>query len=91
MSLSIHVRNDVHSSTRSQYHYLTSISSHPHGPRRFSLVHGVFDSVASNHDLMNDSMSLGAHRLWKDTSFALFPEGPYASLPPSKAKRDTLC
>jgi demethylmenaquinone methyltransferase/2-methoxy-6-polyprenyl-1,4-benzoquinol methylase len=25
----------------------------------------VFDSVADNYDLMNDLMSLGAHRLWK--------------------------
>ena len=31
-----------------------------------SLVRGVFDSVASSYDLMNDAMSLGVHRLWKD-------------------------
>ena len=29
------------------------------------LVATVFDSVASNYDLMNDLMSMGAHRLWK--------------------------
>ncbi|MGE3334846.1 MAG: bifunctional demethylmenaquinone methyltransferase/2-methoxy-6-polyprenyl-1,4-benzoquinol methylase UbiE [Rhodospirillaceae bacterium] len=29
------------------------------------LVRGVFDSVASKYDLMNDLMSLGVHRLWK--------------------------
>jgi demethylmenaquinone methyltransferase/2-methoxy-6-polyprenyl-1,4-benzoquinol methylase len=29
-------------------------------------VHGVFASVASRYDLMNDAMSLGIHRLWKD-------------------------
>lgn len=29
------------------------------------LVRGVFDSVASKYDLMNDLMSLGIHRLWK--------------------------
>ena len=29
-------------------------------------VHGVFTSVASRYDLMNDVMSLGVHRLWKD-------------------------
>jgi demethylmenaquinone methyltransferase/2-methoxy-6-polyprenyl-1,4-benzoquinol methylase len=29
------------------------------------LVHQVFESVAGNYDLMNDLMSLGAHRLWK--------------------------
>jgi len=28
-------------------------------------VAGVFDSVASKYDLMNDLMSLGIHRLWK--------------------------
>ena len=30
------------------------------------LVHGVFSSVASKYDVMNDAMSLGIHRLWKD-------------------------
>ncbi|SFG94984.1 2-octaprenyl-6-methoxy-1,4-benzoquinone methylase /demethylmenaquinone methyltransferase [Palleronia marisminoris] len=29
-------------------------------------VHGVFTSVASRYDVMNDVMSLGVHRLWKD-------------------------
>lgn len=28
-------------------------------------VRGVFDSVASRYDLMNDLMSMGIHRLWK--------------------------
>jgi demethylmenaquinone methyltransferase/2-methoxy-6-polyprenyl-1,4-benzoquinol methylase len=28
-------------------------------------VHGVFSSVASRYDVMNDAMSLGVHRLWK--------------------------
>ena len=30
------------------------------------LVHGVFSSVASKYDVMNDAMSLGIHRIWKD-------------------------
>ncbi|HTH98167.1 MAG TPA: bifunctional demethylmenaquinone methyltransferase/2-methoxy-6-polyprenyl-1,4-benzoquinol methylase UbiE [Stellaceae bacterium] len=30
------------------------------------LVREVFDSVASKYDVMNDLMSLGIHRLWKD-------------------------
>ena len=30
------------------------------------LVRGVFSSVASNYDIMNDFMSGGLHRLWKD-------------------------
>jgi len=29
-------------------------------------VKGVFDSVASNYDLMNDAMSVGIHRIWKN-------------------------
>jgi demethylmenaquinone methyltransferase/2-methoxy-6-polyprenyl-1,4-benzoquinol methylase len=31
-------------------------------------VHGVFASVAARYDLMNDAMSLGIHRLWKDAA-----------------------
>ncbi|WP_026396609.1 class I SAM-dependent methyltransferase [Acetobacter nitrogenifigens] len=30
-----------------------------------TLVRGVFDSVASRYDVMNDLMSLGVHRVWK--------------------------
>lgn len=29
-------------------------------------VRALFDQVAGNYDLMNDLMSLGVHRLWKD-------------------------
>lgn len=29
-------------------------------------VRGVFGSVAAKYDVMNDAMSLGVHRLWKD-------------------------
>lgn len=31
-----------------------------------TLVRGVFERVASRYDLMNDVMSLGMHRVWKD-------------------------
>lgn len=34
------------------------------------LVHGVFESVAGNYDLMNDLMSLGVHRAWKQDFIA---------------------
>ncbi|MGB3148196.1 MAG: bifunctional demethylmenaquinone methyltransferase/2-methoxy-6-polyprenyl-1,4-benzoquinol methylase UbiE [Paracoccaceae bacterium] len=30
------------------------------------MVHGVFSSVASRYDVMNDVMSVGIHRLWKE-------------------------
>lgn len=36
------------------------------------MVGEVFTKVASNYDLMNDLMSAGMHRLWKERS-ALFP------------------
>ena len=29
-------------------------------------VRDVFDAVAGNYDLMNDAMSMGVHRIWKD-------------------------
>ncbi len=34
------------------------------------LVRGVFERVARRYDVMNDLMSLGAHRLWKDATAA---------------------
>ena len=34
------------------------------------MVRGVFDSVAGKYDLMNDLMSAGVHRLWKDAAAA---------------------
>lgn len=33
--------------------------------RKEGMVRSVFDSVASRYDAMNDLMSVGAHRLWK--------------------------
>lgn len=40
-----------------------------------SLVKNVFDSVASSYDVMNDAMSLGIHRLWKDEFVGLLKPG----------------
>ncbi len=34
--------------------------------QKTAAVRGVFDSVADNYDIMNDLMSGGIHRLWKD-------------------------
>ena len=35
------------------------------------LVNSVFANVASSYDLMNDLMSGGLHRLWKDRSVCI--------------------
>jgi demethylmenaquinone methyltransferase / 2-methoxy-6-polyprenyl-1,4-benzoquinol methylase len=40
------------------------------------LVRAVFDSVAPRYDLMNDMMSGGIHRLWKDTMMAWLKPRP---------------
>ncbi|MEG6508409.1 bifunctional demethylmenaquinone methyltransferase/2-methoxy-6-polyprenyl-1,4-benzoquinol methylase UbiE [Methyloligella sp. 2.7D] len=51
--------------------------------QRQGLVNEVFARVASRYDLMNDLMSGGLHRLWKDDMVAwLAPSksGPYALL-----------
>ena len=39
-------------------------------------VRGVFDSVASKYDLMNDLMSAGFHRLWKRFAIEASRVGP---------------
>jgi demethylmenaquinone methyltransferase/2-methoxy-6-polyprenyl-1,4-benzoquinol methylase len=38
---------------------------------KVNLVRGVFDSVASQYDIMNDFMSLGIHRIWKRVAVQL--------------------
>ena len=49
-----------------------------------TLVNDVFHSVASRYDLMNDLMSVGLHRVWKDLMInALNPprgDAPFALL-----------
>ncbi|SHN33235.1 bifunctional demethylmenaquinone methyltransferase/2-methoxy-6-polyprenyl-1,4-benzoquinol methylase UbiE [Rhizobacter sp. OV335] len=39
--------------------------------RKAERVRGVFDSVASKYDLMNDVMSMGMHRAWKAYTVAV--------------------
>ncbi len=39
-------------------------------------IGGVFASVASRYDIMNDVMSFGTHRLWKKNFVAKLPLGP---------------
>ena len=34
--------------------------------KKASMVGGVFSAVAPKYDIMNDVMSMGVHRLWKD-------------------------
>lgn len=34
--------------------------------QKAGMVHGVFTNVASKYDIMNDVMSIGIHRVWKD-------------------------
>lgn len=38
--------------------------------QKAGLVRGVFDRVASRYDVMNDVMSAGVHRIWKDMAVA---------------------
>ena len=44
------------------------------GRQRF--VNSVFDRVASRYDLMNDLMSGGVHRLWKDAAIGWLAPSP---------------
>ena len=41
-----------------------------------TLVRGVFDSVADRYDIMNDFMSGGVHRLWKDRLITMIRPQP---------------
>ena len=49
-----------------------------------TLVNDVFHSVAQRYDLMNDLMSAGLHRVWKDIAINLHnpprSEAPFALL-----------
>lgn len=63
-------QNPTSSSTTTHFGFRTV----PEGSKE-ALVRGVFDSVASSYDLMNDAMSLGVHRLWKDTFISLLRPG----------------
>jgi len=44
------------------------------------LVRAVFDSVAGKYDLMNDLMSGGIHRLWKDSFIDMVDPQPHQTL-----------
>jgi len=44
------------------------------------MVRGVFDSVADRYDLMNDVMSGGVHRLWKDAMVSWLAPRPGSTI-----------
>ena len=44
------------------------------------LVNSVFSKVYNKYDLMNDIMSLGIHRIWKDKFINWMNPSPYSSL-----------
>ncbi len=43
-------------------------------------VKGVFDAVAGNYDLMNDAMSVGIHRVWKNLTITKLNPQPGEAL-----------
>lgn len=43
-------------------------------------MYKVFENVAQKYDVMNDAMSLGVHRLWKDKLLHLMNPQPGAQL-----------
>ena len=45
-----------------------------------SMVRGVFSSVAGNYDIMNDLMSGGMHRLWKNDFVSRVQASPHAAI-----------
>ncbi|KAF7728811.1 2-hexaprenyl-6-methoxy-1,4-benzoquinone methyltransferase [Apophysomyces ossiformis] len=45
-----------------------------------SLVHKVFANVATKYDVMNDAMSMGVHRVWKDQFIRNMAPGPGTKL-----------
>ena len=45
-----------------------------------SKVRGVFDAVAQKYDIMNDLMSGGMHRIWKDAVSARLNPVSYTHL-----------
>lgn len=49
-------------------------------PEKLSLVTGVFNSVAQKYDIMNDLMSFGIHRMWKDALVNMIRPMPHDTL-----------
>lgn len=51
------------------------------------MVKEVFSKVAHKYDVMNDLMSVGAHRLWKDELINMMGLGAAARMQPEKVPR----
>lgn len=52
----------THTDQKTTHFGFTEVPEHEKAGR----VQGVFGSVASKYDVMNDAMSMGIHRIWKD-------------------------
>lgn len=48
--------------------------------QKAGMVHGVFTNVASKYDIMNDVMSVGIHRVWKDAMMDWLAPQPHQKL-----------
>ncbi|XP_028852372.1 2-methoxy-6-polyprenyl-1,4-benzoquinol methylase, mitochondrial-like [Denticeps clupeoides] len=67
--------NEDHAGRTTSFGFET-VSEEEKGER----VYKVFESVAPKYDVMNDAMSLGVHRLWKDTLLRVMNPLPGARL-----------
>jgi demethylmenaquinone methyltransferase/2-methoxy-6-polyprenyl-1,4-benzoquinol methylase len=73
-----HAPKTVAPSTHSLFSLLTGYETVP-ASAKAPRVRAVFDAVAPAYDLMNDAMSGGLHRLWKDATVAAL--GPALAAP----------
>src|SRR5208337_4768108 len=55
---------------------MASLDAKIEGTGRQRFVNSVFERVAGRYDLMNDLMSGGVHRLWKDAAIAWLAPSP---------------
>lgn len=74
--------DDLNSSTASQEEKTVDFGFQPvSAAEKAQKVHQVFENVASKYDLMNDVMSVGIHRVWKDYFVKkIFPLRPGANI-----------
>ena len=59
--------------------------------KKEGLVAGVFNSVASKYDVMNDVMSVGIHRIWKDAMMDWLAPRPGQKLLDAPRRRQMCC